>query len=214
MLISLEPCGLALRESAVDELQPMFISLEPCGSWSRWWWTAAYVHIPGALWVSPVGVRAVDGELQPMLLFLEPCGSQSRWWWTATYVHIPGSLWACMARYRDGFTLFRAFYVVFIVCPVLYMYVCVLWFFERSVCLCGLVVKIPGYRSRGPGFDSQRYQIFWQVIALERGPLSLVIITEELLERKVVASVKETRLTAVEIRCTDHAAPSTRKSLQ
>jgi hypothetical protein len=26
--------------------------------------------------------------------------------------------------------------------------------------LCGLVVRVPGYRSRGPGFDSQRYQIF------------------------------------------------------
>jgi hypothetical protein len=26
--------------------------------------------------------------------------------------------------------------------------------------LCGLVVRIPGYISRGPGFNSQRYQIF------------------------------------------------------
>jgi hypothetical protein len=26
--------------------------------------------------------------------------------------------------------------------------------------LCGLVVRVPGYRSRGPEFDSQRYQIF------------------------------------------------------
>jgi hypothetical protein len=26
--------------------------------------------------------------------------------------------------------------------------------------LCGLVVRIPGYRSRGHGFDSRRYQIF------------------------------------------------------
>jgi hypothetical protein len=25
---------------------------------------------------------------------------------------------------------------------------------------CGLVVRVHGYRSRGPGFDSQRYQIF------------------------------------------------------
>jgi hypothetical protein len=27
-------------------------------------------------------------------------------------------------------------------------------------CLCGLVVRVPGYRSRGPGFDSWRYHIF------------------------------------------------------
>jgi hypothetical protein len=32
------------------------------------------------------------------------------------------------------------------------------------------------------GFDS--YQIFWEVVCLERGPLSLVSTTEELLGRK------------------------------
>jgi hypothetical protein len=42
--------------------------------------------------------------------------------------------------------------------------------------------------SRGPGFDSRRYQIFWEVVGLELGPLSLVRISEELLERKVAAS--------------------------
>jgi len=35
---------------------------------------------------------------------------------------------------------------------------------------------------RGPGFDSRRYQIFWVVVGLERGPLSLVRSIEELLE--------------------------------
>jgi hypothetical protein len=34
------------------------------------------------------------------------------------------------------------------------------------------------------GFDSQRYQIFWEVVGLERGPLSLVSTIEELFERK------------------------------
>jgi hypothetical protein len=55
--------------------------------------------------------------------------------------------------------------------------------------LCSLVVRVPGYRSRGPGFDSRFYQIFWEVVGLERGPLSLVRITEELLERTVAAPV-------------------------
>jgi hypothetical protein len=50
--------------------------------------------------------------------------------------------------------------------------------------LCGLVVRVPGYRSRGSRSDSQRYQIFWEVVGLERGPLNLVRITEELLEWK------------------------------
>jgi hypothetical protein len=50
--------------------------------------------------------------------------------------------------------------------------------------LCGPVVRVPGYRSRGPGIDSRHYQIFWEVVGLERGPLSLVRINEELLEWK------------------------------
>jgi hypothetical protein len=34
------------------------------------------------------------------------------------------------------------------------------------------------------GFDSRRYQIFWEVVGLERGPLSLVRTIEELLGSK------------------------------
>jgi hypothetical protein len=49
-------------------------------------------------------------------------------------------------------------------------------------CFCGLVVRVPGYRCRGPGLDSRRYNILW--MDLEWGPLSLVRITEELLECK------------------------------
>jgi hypothetical protein len=33
------------------------------------------------------------------------------------------------------------------------------------------------------GFDSQRYQIFWKVVGLERGPLSLITV-EKLLQRQ------------------------------
>jgi hypothetical protein len=38
------------------------------------------------------------------------------------------------------------------------------------------------------GFDSRRYQIFWEVVGLERGALSLVSTTGELLERKSSSS--------------------------
>jgi hypothetical protein len=59
--------------------------------------------------------------------------------------------------------------------------------------LCGLVVRVLGYRSRGPGFDSQHYQIFWEVVGLEWGPLSLVSTTAELLGRKSSGSGLENR---------------------
>jgi hypothetical protein len=52
--------------------------------------------------------------------------------------------------------------------------------------LCGLVVRVIDYRSRGPGFDSRALQ---KVVGLERGPLSLVRTTKELLDRKVAAPV-------------------------
>jgi hypothetical protein len=42
-------------------------------------------------------------------------------------------------------------------------------------------------------FDSRRYQIFWEVVGLERGPPSLVSTTEELLERRSRGSRLENR---------------------
>jgi hypothetical protein len=87
--------------------------------------------------------------------------------------------------------------------------------------LCGLVVRVPGYRtemycflwgtnwiyicyveeSRPPlwlqiqrsGFDSRSYQIFWEVVGLERGILSLVSTIEELLGRKNSGTGLESR---------------------
>jgi hypothetical protein len=59
---------------------------------------------------------------------------------------------------------------------------------------CGLVVRVPGCRSRGPGFDFWGYQIFLEIVGLERGPLSLVRIIEELLERKVATPVWKTEI--------------------
>jgi hypothetical protein len=38
------------------------------------------------------------------------------------------------------------------------------------------------------GFDSWRYRIFWEVVGLERGPLSLVSTIEELPETKSIVS--------------------------
>jgi hypothetical protein len=43
------------------------------------------------------------------------------------------------------------------------------------------------------GFNSRRCHIFWEVVGLERGPLSLVSTIEELLESKSSGSGLETR---------------------
>jgi hypothetical protein len=63
-------------------------------------------------------------------------------------------------------------------------------YFANVVCdrLCGLVVRVLGYRSGGPGSipGTTREK---KVVGLERGPLGLVSTTEELLDRKVAAPV-------------------------
>jgi hypothetical protein len=53
-----------------------------------------------------------------------------------------------------------------------WIYIC---YVEESI----LPLRSSGQRS---GFDSRCYQIFWEVLDLERGPLSLETTTEELLE--------------------------------
>jgi hypothetical protein len=66
---------------------------------------------------------------------------------------------------------------------------------------------------RRPRFNSRHYQNK-KVVGLERGPLSLVSTTEELLDRKVAAPVWKTENTAGGIRHADHVAPSIRTSWQ
>jgi hypothetical protein len=53
--------------------------------------------------------------------------------------------------------------------------------------LGGLVVRVLGYRSGGPGSIPGTTRK--KVVGLERGPLSLMNTTEELLDRKVAAPV-------------------------
>jgi hypothetical protein len=53
--------------------------------------------------------------------------------------------------------------------------------------LCGLVVRVLGYRSGGPGSIPGTTKK--KVVGLERGPLSLVSTTEELFDGKVAAPV-------------------------
>jgi hypothetical protein len=53
--------------------------------------------------------------------------------------------------------------------------------------LRGLVVRVLGYRSRGPGSIPGTTKK--KVVGLDRGSLSLMSTTEELLDRKVGAPV-------------------------
>jgi hypothetical protein len=53
--------------------------------------------------------------------------------------------------------------------------------------LCGLVVRVLGYRSGGPGSIPGTTKK--KLVGLEWGPLSLVSTTEELRDRKVAAPV-------------------------
>jgi hypothetical protein len=60
--------------------------------------------------------------------------------------------------------------------------------------LYDLMVRFPGYRPRGPGFDLRRYQIFGEVVGLERS----------ILDEKLRLRSKKPRLTAVRTRRRDH----------
>jgi hypothetical protein len=46
----------------------------------------------------------------------------------------------------------------------------------------------------GRGFDVRRYQIVCVAVGVERGPLSLVRINEELFQREVAAPVQKTEI--------------------
>jgi hypothetical protein len=75
---------------------------------------------------------------------------------------------------------------------------------------CGLVVSF-WLQIQRSGFDSRHYQIFWELLGQERGPLSLVSTIEELLERKSSGSCPENLDYGLGIRHADHVAHSIRK---
>jgi hypothetical protein len=63
----------------------------------------------------------------------------------------------------------------------------------NTFCLCGLVIRVSGYTSGSPRFDSRPNHIFREIGGVERGPLSLVCKFEELLESKSSDSGLENR---------------------
>jgi hypothetical protein len=75
--------------------------------------------------------------------------------------------------------------------------------------LCGLLIS--WLQIQMSGFESRRYQFLWEVVSLERDPLSLVDTIEELLDRKVAAPVYKSENTAVGIRHADYVHPLSAK---
>jgi hypothetical protein len=78
---------------------------------------------------------------------------------------------------------------------------CFMWG-TNSICICYVQESRPLLLPSGQSswlqihrseFDSWRYQIFWEVVGLERGPLSLVNTTEQLFGRKSSGSDLESR---------------------
>jgi hypothetical protein len=91
----------------------------------------------------------------------------------------------------------------------------------ERICICIMCIRPPLWSSgqsswlqiQRSGFDSRRYQFFSQVVGFERGPLSLVSTTEELLGRNSSGSGLEIREYGRGIRCAGHAIPSIREKL-
>jgi hypothetical protein len=84
--------------------------------------------------------------------------------------------------------------------------------FPNSDRLCGLVVRVSGYRSRGPGFDSRSFQIFWEAAVWNGIHSASWGQLRSYLEEIVAAPVKKTETNDRGILCADHATPSIRKS--
>jgi hypothetical protein len=71
-----------------------------------------------------------------------------------------------------------------------WIYICYVEKSRPSLCSSG---QSSWLQIQMSGFDSRRYQIFWEVLGKERSPLSLVSTTEELLGRNSSGSGLENR---------------------
>jgi hypothetical protein len=90
-----------------------------------------------------------------------------------------------------------------------WMYICYVEESRPSLWSSGQSFWLQFQRS---GFDTRRYQIFWDVMGMERGATQPRESIEELLERKSSGSGIEIENTAVGIRHADHVAHSIHKS--
>jgi hypothetical protein len=134
--------------------------------------TSSGVHppppIPWALWAPSLGIKRQVQEVH--------CSSPSELKKRCSYfanppIHLHGQ---CLIKHRNKLSTVPLLHYIF-----------------HSTSVCGGQSSwLQNQRSR---FDSRLYQIIWEVVGLERGPLSLVSTTEELLDRKSSSSGLENR---------------------
>ena len=84
------------------------------------------------------------------------------------------------------------------------MYVCMYIYIQDR--LCGLVVRVSGYRYRGPGFDPRRYQWVWNGVH-SASWASWDQLRSYLNEKSSGSRSRKQRLTAGGTRCADHVTP-------
>jgi hypothetical protein len=132
--------------------------------------------------------------LVPLGLCFLPVSQTVLWWMDV--------LLFCVLLQQSAYGLFDLLeiIIIIIIANLLFLFCLFLCFSLPYVLLiritdrhCGLVVRIPGCRSKGPVFDSRHYQISREVVSLGRGPLSLVSTIEELLGRKSSGSGLESQ---------------------
>jgi hypothetical protein len=86
------------------------------------------------------------------------------------------------------------------------------FYLERNERLCGLVVRVAGYRSRGPGSIPGATRFSEKQWVWNRVHSALWVHSRSYLEEKIAAPVYKAKNTAVGICYADLVAPSVRKS--
>jgi len=158
------------KSKSVYKLQSQVIIMHELDSSSPWQNTAQFQRLPVESW--GVGRSVSTGAALPALTptFLHQRATYSGFTCCRRISDIRSTLACCVAQYDIGLTAVGmekcspAEYMFISVCSLqLYNATLNFRFLLISVFIfrfCGLVVRVSGYRYRGPGFDPRRYQIF------------------------------------------------------
>jgi hypothetical protein len=160
-----------------------------------------YYHMCEKLWGGGGGVWA--GSI--------PSSVAEQMWWHPCNLRVQAQSLRCGSAWSSSLTVKIQQELEILSCPLLFLeeFSTTILICDR---LCGLVVRVPGYRSRGPGSipGANRFSEKWWVWNGVH-PVSWVQLRSYLKE-KVTAPVQKYENTAVGICHADHVVPSIRKS--